>query len=390
MARREFIAGPNFSGRSAALRGRLQERQIAGNTFFVGPYAEAALSGLTSTVRDEVALYRGRQTTERPAFAAQDVATLVDRDPQSLSGGEQVLLALHCFSQSDYPTIAIDTALEQLDAVNRAAALDYLSSGNFDAFLIDNRTAPEGWPVTSEPESGATFAIDWTALADACAPRDAPVIAVSGLNFSYRGGKTIFSDAAVVLEPGHAYRVAGANGAGKTTFFKLLVGALVPESADMMLGGERYLPWRNGNRALALATQNPDQQWCGATLREDMTRRRKVLRGGAAADRLAETRVARLAEALGGVSLDAHLYELPLAARKRLSWTWPFAGVHPWIMLDEPTVGQDRATREALARHLALMCAHGYGVMFVTHDDEFAALMPHRGVLIADRSISLR
>ena len=32
-----------------------------------------------------------------------------------------------------------------------------------------------------------------------------------------------------------------------------------------------------------------------------------------------------------------------------LSWLWPLAGALPWIMLDEPTVGQDRATRAALA-----------------------------------------
>ena len=48
---RDFIAGANFSGRSAALMARLQERL----SFFVGPYAEGALSGLSSTVADEIA-----------------------------------------------------------------------------------------------------------------------------------------------------------------------------------------------------------------------------------------------------------------------------------------------------------------------------------------------
>ena len=215
-------------------------------------------------------------------------------------------------------------------------------------------------------------------------------IAISRLNFSYPGSKTIFENAAVALEPGRAYRVSGANGAGKTTFFKLLVGALVPTAAEMTLDGQTYLPWRDGNRALALATQNPDQQWCGATLREDMARRRKVLRKTELAARLADDRLQPLVQALGVASLDMHLYELPLAARKRLSWSWPFAGVHPWIMLDEPTVGQDRDTRENLARHLTLMCAKGYGVMFVTHDDEFAAQLPHRVMQVADRKISFR
>ena len=57
-----------------------------------------------------------------------------------------------------------------------------------------------------------------------------------------------------------------------------------------------------------------------------------------------------LAAHLGVRSMDQHLYELPLAARKRLSWLWPLAGAMPWVMLDEPTLGQDRATCEAFAR----------------------------------------
>ena len=40
----ELIAGPNFSGRSAALMMWLRKNPPA---FFVGPYAEAALSGLS-------------------------------------------------------------------------------------------------------------------------------------------------------------------------------------------------------------------------------------------------------------------------------------------------------------------------------------------------------
>jgi hypothetical protein len=62
-----------------------------------------------------------------------------------------------------------------------------------------------------------------------------------------------------------------------------------------------------------------------------------------------EAALAALAALLGVPSLDQHLYELPLVARKRLSWLWPLSGALPWIMLDEPTIGQDRAMRAALA-----------------------------------------
>src|SRR5215212_3691240 len=119
----EFIAGPNFSGRSAALIAWLRERTPA---LFVGPYAEAALSGLSSTVADEIAIYRARKPA-RPAFAPLDFGAYAARKPPTLSGGEQVLLALHCFSLADDRAIGIDTALEQLDPGNREAAIAYLS-----------------------------------------------------------------------------------------------------------------------------------------------------------------------------------------------------------------------------------------------------------------------
>src|SRR6476659_9113794 len=86
----EFIAGPNFSGRSAALMARLREKAPA---FFIGPHAEAALSGLSSIVADEIEIYRAPKPG-REVFAPLDFAGYAERKPPTLSGGEQVLLAL--------------------------------------------------------------------------------------------------------------------------------------------------------------------------------------------------------------------------------------------------------------------------------------------------------
>jgi energy-coupling factor transporter ATP-binding protein EcfA2 len=56
----------------------------------------------------------------------------------------------------------------------------------------------------------------------------------------------------------------------------------------------------------------------------------------------------------------------------------------PWAMLDEPTLGQDRPTREALADAIGRLSATGYGIVFITHDDDFAARIAHRPLRIAD------
>jgi energy-coupling factor transporter ATP-binding protein EcfA2 len=382
--RRELITGPNFSGRSAALRARLPE----GGAFFLGPYAEAALSGLSSTVADEIDVYRDPANERRLPFSAIDWTAHRRRKPATLSGGEQVLLAMHCFSVSDFATIAIDTALEQLDAAHRARAFAFLSGGEaFDTLLIDNRVerVPSGWARHETAAQANEYACDLASVPDDLRPREAPVITIREMDFSYPG-RPIFTGVDLALVPGRGYRLAGPNGAGKTTFFKLLVGVLAPARGTILLDGIAYKP-RNGNRVFALAAQNPDHQWCGTTLTEDLARRRKALVGFREIPLPSDALLSSLAAKLGVAAPDQPFCDLPLAARKRLSWLWPFSGAMPWLMLDEPTIGQDRATRLALAEVIARLSALGHGVMFITHDDDFAARVPHQPLVIADLKI---
>jgi len=393
MPRRELISGPNFSGRSGALMALLRDGAFAAESFYIGPYSEAALSGLSSTIADEIELY-GAMTASfrRPPFSLLDVAAFSTREPQTLSGGEQVLLALHCFSLSGYRALAIDTALEQLDQANRDAALDFLDPRRElveSVALIDNRLPPPlpGWRCAERAADTTDFACDPRRVVADLPRRQAPAITIRGLTFAYRHGKDIFRDVDLALDGGAAYRLAGPNGAGKTTLLKLLVGVLAPSAGALLLGGEPYRPWRQGNRAIALATQNPDHQWCGATLRDDLARRRSAFARWVDPARMAGARMEALAAALGIHSLDARLYELPLAARKRLSWLWPLSGALPWVMLDEPSLGQDLATRTQLAAAIGSLTALGYGVLFVTHDDDFADRIPHRVLAIGNAQV---
>jgi energy-coupling factor transport system ATP-binding protein len=382
---RTFIAGGNFSGRSAALRTRLEGCE----TFFLGPYAEAALSGLSSTVADEIALYT-RQDAGTSASPI-DWTRFADRKPATLSGGEQVLLALRCFAGSSYTRIGIDTALEQLDGQNRAWAIDFLDprNGGFDTVLIDNRIEqlPAGWSFETATALTNEYACDFAGVMASAKPRAAPVIDIQDLDFAYAPDRPIFRELTLSLRPGMAYRLLGSNGAGKTTFLKILVGVLRPMRGAIRLDATPYDPRRNGNAVFALATQNPDHQWCGATLAEDLARRQRALRTTHETVPPSDAELATLARALGIPAADPHLYELPLAARKRLSWLWPFSGAMPWIMLDEPTIGQDRDTRSGLAAVISHLCGIGYGVLIVTHDDDFAARFSHRQLRIEGMTI---
>ncbi len=52
-----------------------------------------------------------------------------------------------------------------------------------------------------------------------------------------RGGKTLFTDLSVVLEPGHLLRITGSNGAGKSSLLRMLCGLLTPSMGGIQWGG---------------------------------------------------------------------------------------------------------------------------------------------------------
>ena len=65
------------------------------------------------------------------------------------------------------------------------------------------------------------------------------MITVSDMSFSFAGPK-LYQDVNLKLTPGNTYGIIGANGAGKSTFLKLLQGELQPTEGVIAIGeGER-------------------------------------------------------------------------------------------------------------------------------------------------------
>src|ERR1700748_1616833 len=65
------------------------------------------------------------------------------------------------------------------------------------------------------------------------------MISTAGVSLSY-GSHKLFSDVSVKFVPGNCYGLIGANGAGKSTFLKILAGAITPDTGTVSLTpGER-------------------------------------------------------------------------------------------------------------------------------------------------------
>src|SRR5688572_23360355 len=58
------------------------------------------------------------------------------------------------------------------------------------------------------------------------------MLTVAGVTKAY-GGRTLFEDVTTTFEAGNRYGLTGANGAGKSTFMKILAGELEPDTGEV-------------------------------------------------------------------------------------------------------------------------------------------------------------
>ena len=64
--------------------------------------------------------------------------------------------------------------------------------------------------------------------------RDFEMITVNNLSFNF-GGQLLFKDVDLKFTPGNCYGIIGANGAGKSTFLRILCGELEPTKGEVSI-----------------------------------------------------------------------------------------------------------------------------------------------------------
>lgn len=183
------------------------------------------------------------------------------------------------------------------------------------------------------------------------------------------GGRTVWSGLDLTVAPGEFVAVLGANGSGKTSLLRAILG-----QHELAAGGIRLLgePVRRGDRRLGYVPQErlADE---GAALRG-----RDLVALGIDGHRWGVGIPSRARRQRVDAALDTvgarHLAQLPVARlsggeQQRLRVGQALAGDPALLLCDEPLssldLRQQRAVSDLIDRHRR---ERGFGVLFVTHD----------------------
>jgi len=170
------------------------------------------------------------------------------------------------------------------------------------------------------------------------------------------------------VEAGEMLGYIGPNGAGKSTTLKMLTGVLTPSSGHVRVCGLDPVPQRTKlARRLGVVFGQRSQLWWDLPLRESFALLRHVYRvpAGAHAERVAECTALLAMESF----LDTPVRQLSLGQRMRAEITAALLHGPELLFLDEPTIGLDIVSKEAVRGFLAdLNARHGTTVVLTTHD----------------------
>jgi len=200
-------------------------------------------------------------------------------------------------------------------------------------------------------------------------------------------------DVCMELRAGECVAVVGPSGAGKSTLTTLLAGVDAPSQGvvraarTLLVGLDAKVPgFIHGWTSRALAArfgwvpQQAEHAVVARTVRDDVLSTSRLL---GLEDDAAQTRADGLLEVLGLAALSgADPHHLSGGEQRRLALAGAIAHGPSLLVLDEPSVGQDRLTWSAVSGVIVAARDAGIGVVVATHDPLLIAL--------ADRRITLR
>jgi len=176
------------------------------------------------------------------------------------------------------------------------------------------------------------------------------------------------------VHPGELLALLGPNGAGKSTAVGLMLGLTEPDAGEVQLFGQspHSLDARRRVGVMLQSAGMPDT----LTIRELLAQTRAYYPHPLDADACAKT--AGIADLL-----KRRYGKLSEGQKRRVQFALAIAGRPRLLFLDEPTVGLDMESRQALWSTVRALVADGCSVLLTTHYLEEAEALADRVAVLA-------
>ena len=223
--------------------------------------------------------------------------------------------------------------------------------------------------------------------ADVAGPAIAgPAIAARALTRRF-GTFTAVDAISFEVAPGEVFGFLGANGAGKTTAIRMLIGLLAPSGGSAQVAGHDVArePERV-RRRIGYMSQR-------FSLYDDLTVRENVtLYGGiyGLSRAVIAERAASLLDRLDlGGAADERVGRLPLGWKQKLAFSVALLHEPAVVFLDEPTGGVDPITRRQFWELIYAAAARGTTVLVTTHYMDEAEYCDRISIMVDGRLAAL-
>lgn len=196
-----------------------------------------------------------------------------------------------------------------------------------------------------------------------------PAVQIDDLTFAFPNRPPVLREANLSIPRGSFIALVGPNGSGKTTLARLMMGLLPPPSQGAIhIFGDplERLTLADLTERVGFVFQNPEHQFVANTVDEELS---YSLRARHWPKSEVEGRVAELLSRFELVEQGGqNPFTLSQGQKRRLSVATMLAVGQRMLILDEPTLGQDRRTTLALMGSLSALNRQGVTILIITHD----------------------
>lgn len=218
------------------------------------------------------------------------------------------------------------------------------------------------------------------------------LLRVRALDFTYEGGHHALRGIDAIVHKGEMLSIVGTNGAGKSTFSKVVCGFEKAQSGILELAGVDLNTLSIKERAdhIGYVMQNPNQMISKTKIFDEVA---LGLRNRGVSEEEVRTRVEETLKICGLYPFrNWPVSALSYGQKKRVTIASILVLKPELILLDEPTAGQDLKHYTEIMDFLSELNRQGVTVLLITHDMHLMleytprAIVFHAGRVIADKT----